>query len=100
MRGLLRRTPASTEDMCVESNFVSLISDEDGDNTIVERLSFTRIQITTESNGMINSPFRKPLVRQDASNPIVLLIRTVWAKASHLTRRIRRGIRFAGLALS
>ena len=53
----------------MESESVSPISDEDGDDTVIERLPFTRIQIATGSNEVVTSPSRNPLVRQDASNP-------------------------------
>ena len=56
--------PTSAEDICVESDSVSPLSDEDGDDTVIERLSFTRIQIATGSNVVLNSLIRIPFVRR------------------------------------
>ena len=55
--------PTSTEDMCVSSDSVSPLSDEDGDNTIIERLPFTCMQIASRSNEVLTSPSRNPLAR-------------------------------------
>ena len=63
--------PTSTEDMFVESN--SPLSDKDGDNTNIERLPFTRIQIASESYEAVTSPFRNSLVRQESLHLIVQL---------------------------
>ena len=53
--------PTSMEYMCMESDSVSLLSDKDGDNKIIERFPFTHIRIAIEN----------PTVRQDTSYRIM-----------------------------
>ena len=51
--------------MCTESDF--LLSDEDGDNTFIERISFIRIQIATGRNEAVTFPSRNPLAIQNGA---------------------------------
>ena len=104
--------PTSTEGTCVESDSVSSLLDEDGDNTVIERLPFTLINIATGSNEVETSPSRNPLVRQDASNSTVqsatdsdcgcksIAFVNGVELGENLSLCIKRAIHIAGLALS
>ena len=68
MRRLFLRPP-STDDMHVESESVTLLSHEDGSSTIIEKIIFICVQLTTDSNEKATSLSTYPLTKQDASNP-------------------------------